>query len=129
MCATADIGAVLPGRPVPAPLPLQLRPSILTNLDSQRLGKIQTPPEVTAPPPPAGLAPGTLPTKRTVRELLETRNTPSKMEIGQGVFLQADITVRGGWRVDEVHAGGAPPPPSPAGVSVSIVFFPDLICA
>eukprot|EP00752_Nemacystus_decipiens_P003862 g3553.t1 len=50
-------------------------------------------PEVTAPPPPpAGSAAASIPTKRTVRELLETRNTPNKMEIGQGVILQADIT-------------------------------------
>lgn len=32
------------------------------------------------------------PTKRAVRELLETRNTTSKMEIGQGVLLTADIS-------------------------------------
>eukprot|EP00904_Undaria_pinnatifida_P002955 jgi/Undpi1/12660/HiC_scaffold_6.g02328.m1 len=32
------------------------------------------------------------PTKRAVRELLETRNTSSKMEIGQGVLLTADIS-------------------------------------
>lgn len=59
---------------------------------------------MTAPAPPAGMAPGTLPTKRTVRELLETRNTPNKMEIGQGVILQADITVCG-WVVDADFGG------------------------
>eukprot|EP00903_Cladosiphon_okamuranus_P013395 g12483.t1 len=59
---------------------------------SEESSNDNTPPEVTAPPPPAGVDPGTVPTKRTVRELLETRNTPSKMEIGHGVFLQADIT-------------------------------------
>ncbi|CAN0535487.1 unnamed protein product, partial [Ectocarpus sp. 12 AP-2014] len=43
----------------------------------------QTPPGVSAP---------TLPTKRTARQLLETRNTLNKMEIGQGVLLAADVT-------------------------------------
>ncbi|CAN0013287.1 unnamed protein product [Ectocarpus sp. 8 AP-2014] len=40
----------------------------------------------------AGVSAPTLPTKRTVRQLLETRNTLNKMEIGQGVLLTADVT-------------------------------------
>ncbi|CAM9785748.1 unnamed protein product [Pylaiella littoralis] len=43
-------------------------------------------------PPPPGVGASAPPsTKRTARELLETRNTTSKMEIGEGVLLAADI--------------------------------------
>ncbi|CAM9546257.1 unnamed protein product, partial [Sphacelaria rigidula] len=46
---------------------------------------------VTAHEPPGGVSRPTLVTRRSVKELLETRETPSKMEIGAGVMLTADI--------------------------------------